>query len=312
MRQKWSTLADVHVEHTPGRAWPPAGPAAWLRRRRSSRPTAPTSGAARSGRKPQAQARPGAAGSPAPGRAGAGGPVLGADEPIGRAPSSSRRRRATARSSTARRPRAPSASSSPRPPVSCHGRRAAARLALPAAAAARARRCTAAARAAGRAPRLHGRADEADAGQAGRGAGPRRGPLRRRRARLGDAPLARSRGFGDRVVLGADPSVGGAARRDPRLRAPAACRAPGPRAPSRQARHRARGDEDESTARPRGHRRRRRGRGREAPPPSYGTRGTAWSDSVRAEDAGRRGPGRHGGRHALRPSGAVTVSYDPA
>ena len=86
------------------------------------------------------------------------------------------------------------------------------------AAAARARRCTAAARAARARPRLHGRADEADAGQAA-AEQTRRGPFVDGARELEDAPLARSRASATASSSAPTTSVGGLARRDPRLRA---------------------------------------------------------------------------------------------
>ena len=116
IRQKWSTLADVHVEHTP---WGPGrllGPQRGLAARaagRRARPRPVWRDAL--GRKPQAQARPGAAGGPRARRSRrrrASCSSTWTSRSRRASPSSSRRRRATARSSTARRPRAPSASSS--------------------------------------------------------------------------------------------------------------------------------------------------------------------------------------------------------
>ena len=66
IRQKWSTLADVHVEHTPWRGlaacW--ARNAAWLRAPQVVAPDRAHVWRDALGRKPQAQARPGAAGGP--------------------------------------------------------------------------------------------------------------------------------------------------------------------------------------------------------------------------------------------------------
>ena len=66
IRQKWSTLADVHVEHTPWRGlaacW--ARNAAWLRAPQVVAPAARTSGATRSGGSPRPRRGPGPAGGP--------------------------------------------------------------------------------------------------------------------------------------------------------------------------------------------------------------------------------------------------------
>ena len=217
IRQKWSApgrrARRAHALAGPGRLL--GRNAAWLRAPQVVAPDRATSGATRSGGKPQAQARPGAAraapraeAEPAP-----AGLVLGGWTSRSRraSPSSSLRRRATARSSTARRPRAPSASSS-----------ATATRFLPRTPRSRASRSSSRARRRARdgAPRPH----------AQHGRAPRvytvvltkrtRGkPRSRTSARDLFPPRGRAprpvRGFGDRVV---PPRSVAAARRDPRLR----------------------------------------------------------------------------------------------
>ena len=168
----------------PGAAGRRARPRPRLARR--ARAEAPGPGAARGRGRP-----------PRRGGAGAGGPrarALGRADPGGRR----RRRRVGGGRLHDLRLRVdrgrPAPRALPRLPVSCHGRRAAARLALPAGPRRRARDGAPRPHAQhGRAPRLHGRADEADPGQAGRGAGPRRGPVRRRRATARSSTARRRR-----------------------------------------------------------------------------------------------------------------------